>query len=153
MMPRMAEHASTNLGLLGHLHTLVREHPEFEVLCEPTTLVYCFRYLPNGLAERREEPKICEVLDRLNEEIVAAVQREAIPLLTTTRVTGRVAIRISIGSQSPLNEDIDATFEALARWGRASFKKLSASHELKVDMEAQSCLSESHSSSMEVSAT
>ena len=152
MMPRMAEDVSTNLVLLVRLHNLVREHPEFEVLCEPT-LVYCFRYLPNALAERREEPQVCELLDRLNEEMVAAVQRDAIPLLTTTRVTGRVAIRISIGSQRPLNEDIDATFEALAWWGRASFKKLSATHELKVDMEAQSCLSESHSSSMEVSAT
>ena len=147
----MAEDVSTNLGLLGHLHSLVREHPEFEVLCEPT-LVYCFRYLPNALAERREEPEINELLDRLNEEIVEGVQRDGIPLLTTTRVTGRVALRISIGSQRTLNEDIDATFEAIARWGRASFKKLS-SHELKTDMEAQSCLSESHSSSMEVLAT
>ena len=152
MMPRMEEDVSTNLGLLGHLHSLVREHPEFEVLCEPT-LVYCFRYLPNGLAERREEPEVQELVDRLNEEIVEAVQRDAIPLVTTTSVTGWVAIRISIGSQRTLNEDIDATFEAIARWGRASFKKLFVSYELKVDMEAQSCLNESHSSSMEVLAT
>jgi glutamate/tyrosine decarboxylase-like PLP-dependent enzyme len=151
-MPRMEEDVSTNVGLLGHLHGLVREHPEFEVLSEPT-LVYCFRYLPNGLAERREEPEVQELLDRLNEEIVEAVQREAIALLTTMRVTGRVAIRISIASQRTLKEDIDATFEAIARWGRACFKKLFVSYESKVDMEAQSCLSESHSSSMEVSAT
>ena len=151
-MPRMAEDVSTNLGLLGHLHRLVREHPEFEILCEPT-LVYCFRYLPNGLTERREEPEVQELLDRLNEEIVEAVQRDAIPLVTTTSVTGWVAIRISIGSQRTLNEDIDATFEAIARCGRACFKKLSVSHELKIDMEAQSCLNESHSSSMEVLAT
>ena len=135
-MPRMEEDVSTNVGLLGHLHSLVREHPDFEVLCEPTS-VYCFRYLPNGLAERREEPEVQELLDRLNEEIVEAVQRDAIPLLTTMRVTGRIAIRISIGSQKILNEDIDATFEAIAWWGRACFKKLFVSYELKVDMEAQ----------------
>ena len=151
-MRRMEEDVSTtNLGLLRRLHSLVREHPEFEVLCEPT-LVYCFRYLPNELAERQEEPEVHELLNRLNEEIVEDVQRDAVPLLTMTRVTGRVAIRISFESQRILKEDIEAMFEAIARWGRVCFKKLSASFELKVNMEAQSCSSESHSSSTELSA-
>jgi glutamate/tyrosine decarboxylase-like PLP-dependent enzyme len=45
-----------NLGLARRLHDLVREHPDFEVLHEPTLDLYCCRYVPNALEEQREEP-------------------------------------------------------------------------------------------------
>jgi glutamate/tyrosine decarboxylase-like PLP-dependent enzyme len=138
-MPRVEEDVSTMVGVVGHLHNLVREHPDFEVLCEPTLCDYCFRYIPNGLAERREEPEVQKLLDRLNEEILAAVQRDGVALLTMTRVDGRIAIRISIGSRRTLSEDIDAMFEATARWGHLLTKKLSVSNELTADMEAKLC--------------
>lgn len=57
---------SKNIGLARHLHNLVREHPDFEVLHEPTLYLYCFRYVPNGLAERQEEPGVQTRIDRLN---------------------------------------------------------------------------------------
>jgi aromatic-L-amino-acid decarboxylase len=109
---------SKNLGLTRHLHNLVREHPDFEVLHEPTLYIYCFRYVPNDLWERREEPEIQSRLDRLNQEIVEAIQRSGLALVMTTRIRDRVAIRMSICSHRTLEEDIDATFEAIVRWGR-----------------------------------
>jgi aromatic-L-amino-acid/L-tryptophan decarboxylase len=109
---------SKNLGLTRHLHDLVHEHPDFEVLHEPTLYLYCFRYVPNGLAERQEEPGVQTHIDHLNQEIVESIQRSGLALIMTTRIRGRVAIRISICSHRTLAEDVDATFEAIARCGR-----------------------------------
>ena len=42
-----------NIGLARRLHELVRDHPDFEVLHEPTLYIYCFRYVPHRLVGRR----------------------------------------------------------------------------------------------------
>ena len=114
-MPHMEEDVTQHGGLVGYLHNLVREHPDFEVLCEPTVDLYCFRYLPNCLPVEQHE--VQQLLDRLNEEIVESVQREGSALINKTQVGNRVAICISICSCATVR-DIDATFEAIARCGR-----------------------------------
>lgn len=144
---------SKNLGLVGHLHNLVREHPDFEVLHEPTLYLYCFRYVPYGLAERQGEPGVQNLLDLLNQKIAEAVRRSGLALLVTTRVRGRVALRMSICSHRTLGGEIDATFEAIARWGRLLTKTHSVRREKPVETEALRCSSESCSSPTEVSAT
>ena len=119
-MPHMKEEVTQHVGLVGYLHNLVCEHPEFEVLCEPTVDPYCFRYLPNGL--RANQRDVQELLDRLNEEIVESVQRQGLALITRTQIGGCVAIRISIRPET-IRDDIDAAFDAIARWGRLVTKK------------------------------
>jgi len=109
---------SKNIGLARQLHNLVREHPDFEVLHEPVLYLYCFRYLPNDLSERLDDPVVQTLLDRLNQEIVDEIQRSGLAMLMTTRIRGRVAIRMSICSQRTIEDDIDTTFEAIAHWGR-----------------------------------
>jgi hypothetical protein len=149
---RLGEDYPKNLDL-GHLHSLVSDHPDFEVLAEPTVDFYCFRYVPHGLAERQEEAEVQKLLDRLNQEIVKVVQRSGFAQVVAIRVRGHVAIRISICSGRTLAEDIDTMFEAVARWGRLLSRKLSVRYEMTSEREAQPCLSESHSSPTEVSAT
>ncbi|MFY9555401.1 MAG: pyridoxal-dependent decarboxylase [Blastocatellia bacterium] len=144
---------SKNLGLARRLHNLVSEHPDFELLHEPTLYVYCFRYVPNALAEKREEPEVQNRLDRLNQEIVEAIQRSGLALVMTTRIRGRVAIRMSICSQRTLEQDIDATFEAIARWGRLLSQNGNVHNAATEEMEAMPCSSESYSLPTEVSAT
>ena len=122
-MPRMEEGVTQNVGLRGYLHNLVREHPDFEVLCEPTVDLYGFRYVPNDLSEHQQQREVRQLLDRLNEEIVESAQREGFALVTMTHVLGRVAIRLSIYADRTAREDVDATFEAIARWGRLCSKK------------------------------
>ncbi len=115
-MPHMEEEVTQHVGLVGHLHNLVSEHPDFEVLCEPTADFYCFRYLPNSLPT--DQPEVQQLLDRLNGDIVESVQREGSTLINKTNVGSRVAIHISIRSCRTVKEDIDVTFEAIARCGR-----------------------------------
>jgi len=143
---------SKNLGLTRHLHDLVRDHPDFETLHEPTLYLYCFRYVPNALADSSEEPEIQAQLNRLNQEIVDAIQRSGLALVMTTRIRGRVAIRMSVCSQRTLEKDIDATFEAIARWGRLLYLSNHVQNKTSADG-GNTCLSESYSSPMEVSAT
>jgi len=142
-----------NLGLARHLHDLVREHPDFEALDEPTLYLYCFRYVPNALEERREEPEVQNQLDWLNQEIVEAVQRSGLALVVTTRISGRVAIRMSHCSHRTSEEDVDAAFEAIARWGRLLSRSSYIHKEKSATMEEMSCSNESYSSPTEVSAT
>ena len=143
----MLKDASNNLDLVSHLHNLVREHPDFEPLHETTLNGYCFRYAPNGLAGRQDQPEVQALVDVLSEEIVQAVQRDGFAAVIAIYVRGRAAILISFYPGKTLLEDVDATFDAIAHWGHLLSQKLSARYELA--METKLCLSESHSSPTE----
>jgi glutamate/tyrosine decarboxylase-like PLP-dependent enzyme len=107
-----------NIALARRLHESVRDHPDFEVLHEPTLYIYSFRYVPRAWSERAGEAAVAAALDRLNEDVAEAVRESGVALVMTTRVRGRVAFRLSICSQRTLAADIDRTFEAIAHEGR-----------------------------------
>ena len=154
-MRRMEKEVSPNTGfeetnsaalrMNRCLHELVVDHPDFELLCEPTRAPYYFRYLPNALAERLDQLEVQQLIDRLNEEIVENVQARGFKSVMTTYVPGFVAIQISISS----NELPHTTFEALARWGRLLHTTYQSTSEMETDL----CSNELHSSPTEVSAT
>jgi glutamate/tyrosine decarboxylase-like PLP-dependent enzyme/predicted pyridoxine 5'-phosphate oxidase superfamily flavin-nucleotide-binding protein len=110
----LREALGNGLELARYLHGIVAAHPDFATLHEPTLYLYCFRCVPRALAVRAAEPAVAEELDRLNQTIVDAVQASGLAFLMTTRIRGRVAIRLSICSQRTERTDIDRTFAALA---------------------------------------
>ena len=130
------EPVSPGLGLVQRLHDLAREHPDFEVLHEPGPRPYCFRYVPFGLADRLQEPGVRTLLDRLNVEIVEAVRRAGLACIAATRVGGRAAISASVYSPGTTEEDVDAAFEAVARWGRLLSKTHPVCHGKPAETEA-----------------
>ena len=148
----LREILAKNLDLTRLLHSLVSEHPDFEVLHQPTLYLYCFRYVPNDLLERRNKPGVEAHLDRLNQQIVDEIQRSGLALVMTTRIRGRVAIRLSICSHRTYEQDIDATFEAIARWGRLLSRSGDGPNKNSAEMEAMSCLNDSCSLLTDVSA-
>jgi glutamate/tyrosine decarboxylase-like PLP-dependent enzyme len=107
-----------SVQLAQYLHQLVQEHPDFEVIHEPKLYLYCFRFAPSSLAPRADEARVQERLDQLNQEIAEAVQRSGVALVMTSRIHGRVVLRMSICSQRTEQEDIRITFEALAKAGQ-----------------------------------
>src|SRR5215467_2927773 len=111
-MPHMEVEVRENVGLVAYLHDLVHEHPDFEVLSEPTVNLYCFRYVPNDMAEHKDQLEVRQLLDRLNSEIVDGAQREGPAFVTKMYVDGRVAMRVWISDAGSVREDVDATFEA-----------------------------------------
>jgi glutamate/tyrosine decarboxylase-like PLP-dependent enzyme len=125
---------------LGHLHELINDHPDFELVPASSIDIYCFRYVPNDLADRQDEPEVQALLDQLNKEIVAAVRRGGMQSLMTIAVHKRVALRLSLRRLS--RDDVDKVFEAIARWGRL-LTKTQFNYERSRELEALSCSSES----------
>jgi glutamate/tyrosine decarboxylase-like PLP-dependent enzyme len=74
--------------------------------------------VPNAWLEQPVSAASLDRLDRLNAAIAEDIQRSGLALVMTTRIHGRVALRMSICSHRTLERDIDATFEALAGIGR-----------------------------------
>jgi aromatic-L-amino-acid/L-tryptophan decarboxylase len=113
-----------SLALARHLHELVRDHPDFVVVHEPALYIYCFRCMPNDLAPYEDQPEVAEAIDRLNQEIADQIQRSGLAFVMTTRIRGRVSLRLSICSHRTMPEDIDRTFEAIARIGRTLARQM-----------------------------
>ena len=107
-----------SLDLTQHLHRLVADHPDFEVIHEPRLYLYCFRYVPHGLANQSGGADADGVIDRLNQAIADDIQRNGLALIMTTRIRDRVTLRMSVCSHRTTQADIDKTFDAIAEAGR-----------------------------------
>lgn len=145
----LREFFSRQISRAERLHYLVREHPDFDVINEPTLFLYYFRYLPNSLTDHQDEPQTRILLDRLNQEIADAVRRDGLNYVLTTRVGGRVAMRLSYSSHGMTDEETDAAFETLARWGWL-LKSPLVCKQKPTEMEALQCSSEYFSSPTEL---
>ena len=88
-----------------YLAELVRANPLLELLVEPELNVVCFRAHPTGTAEND--------LDRLNRDIVAGLQERGIAAPSTTRIHGKLAIRVAITNHRSQRQDFDILVQAV----------------------------------------
>jgi aromatic-L-amino-acid decarboxylase len=93
-------------GLARYLESRIAETPELELLAPVELNIVCFRY-------RGEDS------DRLNEQIVVALQDSGIAAPSTTRIGGRLAIRAAIVNHRTSCAEIDALVEHTLCQGRA----------------------------------
>lgn len=111
-----------NLACVAQLHRKVQEDPDFEVLHEPRIYIYSFRYRPRRFHPFPTGPgaglRARAYLDRLNARVVELANRTGEVFLTTTRVRGSVAIRVSVCNHRTTLADIDRLFALLQRLGR-----------------------------------
>lgn len=84
-----------------------RNHPNLELLLEPTLSICCFRYRDEGV----------EDLDRLNRRLHRRLIRENEYLPSTTRVGGRLALRPCFISARAEPSQVDGLLEAVLRLG------------------------------------
>ena len=101
-----------------HLDRLVRAAPDFVALHEPTLFIYSFRYVPEG----EERPWVgaaveTERRNTLEARIADEIQLSVLAFRMTTRIRGRVALRLSICSHRTTIGDIDLVFERLREIG------------------------------------
>jgi aromatic-L-amino-acid/L-tryptophan decarboxylase len=96
---RFAEMIEKNCQQAKYLAALVAQSHELELIAEPTLNIVCFRYHPKGLEE--------EEIDRLNRDVVIELQERGIAAPSTTRVHGKLAIRVAITNHRSLREDFD----------------------------------------------
>jgi glutamate/tyrosine decarboxylase-like PLP-dependent enzyme len=91
---------------------LLRRAPGFEILCPRQLSIVCFRYVPPG--------KLCSEpeLDRLNLDLVEALRVSGRAFLSSTRLGGRVALRLCFVNWRTTAADVEEVvqrLEALAR--------------------------------------
>jgi aromatic-L-amino-acid decarboxylase len=93
--------------MASHVALVAREHPNLELLNEPTLSICCFRYVAPNIAD----------LDQLNQRLHRRLIRENENLPSTTRVNGKLALRpcfIGARTQQP---QADALLKAVLRIG------------------------------------
>jgi glutamate/tyrosine decarboxylase-like PLP-dependent enzyme len=106
-----------DIRLSQHLHALVQQHPDFEAMTQHLSIA-TFRYVPRD----RALPPATETeayLDRLNEDLLARVERSGDAFLSPAMVNGRFALRACIVNFRTSRADIEALLPMLARHGAA----------------------------------
>jgi aromatic-L-amino-acid/L-tryptophan decarboxylase len=95
------------LELARELADRIRADPEFELLCEPTLSVVCFRHLPAP----------GEDLDDHNTRLAAAAQRDGRIYLASAVVDGRACLRVCFVNFRTHREDLDLVLATLRELG------------------------------------
>jgi aromatic-L-amino-acid/L-tryptophan decarboxylase len=98
-----------NIDQARRLGALVDAHPDLERLAPVSMNIVCFRYAPAGLD--------ASDLNRLNQDILAALQTRGIAVPSQTVLGGRFAIRICIANHRSRDDDFDLLFSAVAEIG------------------------------------
>jgi len=104
---RLGEKIAENCRQAAYLAARVRAEPELALLATGPLNIVCFRYLAPGLSET--------ALDLLNEAIVADLQEQGIAAPSTTRIQGRLAIRVAITNHRSRFDDFDLLVDAVLR--------------------------------------
>lgn len=96
--------------LAAHLAERVDDRPDLVRLAPVDLTIVCLRWVHPGLDDA--------ALDRVNQAIVEDLHETGIAAPSTTRLAGRLAIRVSISNHRTRQADIDALVEAIGALGR-----------------------------------
>jgi glutamate/tyrosine decarboxylase-like PLP-dependent enzyme len=113
---------SQNVRCAEHLDRLVRASQDFEALHEPVLFLYSFRYAPANLRADAGEASRA-YLDRLNQRMADEIQASGVAFVMTTRVRGRVVLRLSICSHRTTLQDIEIVLAKLRELGETLMRK------------------------------
>jgi glutamate/tyrosine decarboxylase-like PLP-dependent enzyme len=114
----LKEHGTRKLGQMiekncqqaRYLAGRVGERPELQLMAGAALNIVCFRYTVDGAGPEFE--------DRLNEDIVADLQESGIAAPSTTRIRGRLSIRVNITNHRSRHSDLDILLDAVVEAGR-----------------------------------
>lgn len=93
-----------NCRLANYLADRIRTHESLELLAPVPLNIVCFRYR-------------CDDSDRVNQDIVAAVQRSGRVAPSSTRIGGAFAIRAAVFNHRTTTDDIDQLLGEVLRHG------------------------------------
>lgn len=100
---RLGETIAETCRLARFLEARVAREPQLELLAPVPLNIVCFRV-------RHDDP---EVVDRLNREIVIELQESGIAVPSTTRIDGKLAIRIAIVNHRCREADLEVLVDAI----------------------------------------
>jgi glutamate/tyrosine decarboxylase-like PLP-dependent enzyme len=103
--------------LAQHLHDCVSRHAEFEPATQELSIT-TFRYVPVDLRESVGTEPTEAYLDRLNRDVLVAVERSGEAFVSSGVVHGRFVLRACIVNFHTSLEDIEALLPLVSRLGR-----------------------------------
>ncbi|HEX5272055.1 MAG TPA: hypothetical protein VFW33_16275 [Gemmataceae bacterium] len=98
-------------GLADFAQALLAESPVFEVLSPRQLSIVCFRYRPADSSLRDED------LDRLNLELVERLRETHRAFISSTRLSGRVALRFCFINWRTTAGDVEEIVRLLTEIG------------------------------------
>ena len=102
-----------NVQCARHMHHLVEASDTFLPLHTPQLFIYSFQYCPQNLKEQRGAATVDAYLDRINQLMADEITASGKAFIMTTRIRGRVVLRISVCSHRTTPQDIEEVFAAL----------------------------------------
>ncbi len=110
---------SQNVNCVEYLDTLVRKDEDFQALHKPNLLMYCMQYAPLILKEKYKlnPEQLDSRLDLLNQQIVDKIQISGTAFIMSSKIRGRIVIRLSVCSHRTTKEDILLVFLKLKEIG------------------------------------
>lgn len=106
---RLAEVIARNCRQAAELGRAVAESEDLELLAPVPLNIVCFRFVGADLPARD--------LDLLNEAIVAQLQLRGIAAPSTTKIHGKLAIRVALTNHRTTSEDLAILLAAVRRLG------------------------------------
>src|SRR6185436_15126497 len=124
---RIAGAIAEDNALAAYLAEQVEQATDFELLAAPQLSICCFRYVPDHLqrspgAAGESTAELNAELDRLNTNIMNAVQRGGRAYLSSANIGGKFALRVCITNFRTSRRDIDETLAVI----RDAAKKLAS---------------------------
>jgi aromatic-L-amino-acid decarboxylase len=104
-----------NIACARHMHDLVEASDDCEPAAAPELFLYSFRYIPPRLGGGTAGT--AEYLDRLNQQIADQLQLSGEAFVMTSRIRGRLYLRLSICSHRTRLEDMDRVLSAVRSLG------------------------------------
>jgi aromatic-L-amino-acid decarboxylase len=106
-----------DIRLAAHLHELAARHPELEALSHSLSIA-TFRYVPADLRAERGVPAVEAYVNRLNQEVLTAIEGSGEAFLSNAVVRGAFALRACIVNFHTTLADVEAVPPLVARLGR-----------------------------------
>ena len=106
---RLGQSIEDNCRLARRLGELILAEPRLELIAPVSLNIACFRFCPDGFA--------LAALDDLNETIVAELQERGIAAPSTTRIGGKLAIRVNITNHRTRDADIELLISSVLHIG------------------------------------
>jgi len=110
------EHA---MSLAEQAEKIVRASPELEVLSPAQFGIICFRVHPKGIDDEEE-------LNALNERVNDRVNKTGFVLMSSTRLSGALSLRLCIPGHRTREEDVRAVLDLVRQTAREELESLKA---------------------------
>ncbi|MCA8899723.1 MAG: aminotransferase class V-fold PLP-dependent enzyme [Hyphomonas sp.] len=104
---RLGRMITRNCYQASYLGEQVAKTKGLQLMAPVALNICCFRYAEPGLADA--------VLDAMNDEIVIQLQEQGIAAPSTTRLKGRLAIRVNITNHRTARRDLDILLQEVMR--------------------------------------